>query len=155
MSVLMPALMNDVPPYCWLLESDVRKLGVHRESGWCAQFADRCVFFESEPSCVHLLPVLELDGNDFFALLSRSEILFPEYANSIRKFPKLLLIQHAFRHYSSDYWPGKAMTWLERDPGLQPLLVAELDEISGNKANSQQLRQRAKRMLRGLTTVAA
>jgi len=154
MTTLSPVL-KETPPCCWLIEWDGLKLGVHRKGGWYARFRDEWVLFDAEYKCVHLLPVLEFDRDEFFAFLNRAEILFPDYASGIKNFPMLLLFRLAFCGRCSDYWAELAMTWLERDPCHQPSLKADLEELSVNKLKPQRLRHRARKIARRLSANAA
>jgi len=154
MITLSPVLRESVP-YCWLLEWEGLTLGVHREDGWYAQFGEQWVHFNAEYKCVHLWPLLELGHDEFFAFLSRAEELFPAYVPVIRDFPKLLLLQCAFRQSCPGYWPELAMNWLERDIDLQPSLKVDLEALIVNKHMQQHLRHRARRIVRRLLSIAA
>ena len=153
--ITLSPVLRDAAPYCWLLEWEGLTLGVHREDGWYAQFSDQWMLINAEYKCVHLLPLLELEHDEFFAFLSHAEEQFPAYAAVIRNFPRLLLLQCAFRRSCPGYWPELAMTWLERDIDLQPSLKEDVEALTVNKHIQQHLRHRARRIVRRLLTIAA
>lgn len=140
----------DVPPYCWLIEIGPRRLGVHEHNGWCMQVDERIVFIDSEDRCMPLAPILELDERMFFDFLRDTEKLVPAYVESIRRFPKSLLIKHVFHTSFSGYWPEKALAWLIADKGIQPQFRDELARFIENKVMPQGARQMARRIVRGL-----
>lgn len=154
--MMAPSLLlaDEAWPYCWLLELSGRKLGVHAHEGWCMQAHGQVHAIDSEPMCVHLLPILELSVQDFADFLARSELRFPQYAASIRRFPTGLLLNHAFHTSVSGHWPAKALAWLENDLAMQEALKAELEAFTLNKVMPQGSRQTAKRMLRNLSAVS-
>lgn len=95
--------------------------------------------------------LLELKVSEFDAHLSEAARLAPEFGTSIQRFPLTMLIKHVFHSCYSDYWPEKAMDWLDEKPQLLPLFVDELEHMYRHKAMSQSLRHRARRMWRGVT----
>lgn len=150
--------MNVIPmpptiqqPYCWLFARNEQKIGVHQTEGWCTQLRDEApLFFDMEDKCVLILILLELEPAIFERYLGDASSAVPEYANSIKHFPLMKLLKHVFHQSVSDYWPAKALTWMDANPDLQPCLASELENMVGNKAMSQSLRHRARGMLRQL-----
>lgn len=147
-------LADEAWPYCWLMEISGRKLGVHTHDGWCMQSQGVVHVIDSERMCMHLLPVLELDFQDFSGFLKDAETRFPEYAASIQGFPARSLLRHALSGSASGYWPARALTWLDNDPLMQDELKTELHLFTLNKVMPQASRQVAKRMVRNLSAVS-
>lgn len=141
-------------PYCWLIEMGSRKLGVHQKNGWCMQLEAQVVFFDSEDMCVPLMPILEIDAQQFSDLLANAAIMNHTYSECIIAFPKELLIKHVFRTSCSDYWPERALSWLSFYKTIQSLFKTELEEFVLNKVMSQGVRQKAKKMLKELNQPA-
>jgi hypothetical protein len=133
-------------PYCWLAQSGRGKLGVKKDNGWCIQLGGRVIFFNSEERCVPLVQMLEMEEQEFSTFLDDAISLKPDYAEAIRKFPKLLLLKHVFNSSFSGYWPERALEWISSDQQTQSLLNIELDKFSRNRVMPQRARQIAKRM---------
>ncbi|WP_141758561.1 hypothetical protein [Duganella sp. HH105] len=154
--MIAPALFlaDEARPYCWLMEISGRKLGVHLRDGWCMLVHDQAHLINSESMCVHLLPVLELDVQDFLEFLAGVELRFPDYAASVRRFPAKSLLKHALGTSVGGYWPTKALAWLEDDPTMQQSVKAELEALARNKAMPQEARQRGRRMMRSLCAIS-
>lgn len=137
----------DASPYCWLVEIGPNKLGVHVNDGWCMQLGERLIVLDSEGKCVPLEPILELEENAFFNFLEDVKKAFPAYAAAINHFPKVILLKHVFHTSFSGYWPERALTWLDADPGIQSLLQEELRMFAEKKTMPQGARQKARRIL--------
>jgi hypothetical protein len=138
-------------PYFWLVKIGSNKFGVHQDAGWYMKMGERLLLLDSEEKCVPLEPILEVDVNLFFKFLHDVGKESPAYAESIDRFPKVLLLKHVFHTSFSGYWPQKALTWLSADPGIQNLFQTELQIFSGNKVMPQGARQQAKRILQRLS----
>jgi hypothetical protein len=137
------------PPYCWLFIRDEQLIGVHKNNGWCTQLRFKeLITFDAEEKFVLMMILLELNPSEFAQHLSEACQSQPEYAHSIRKFPSTQLLKHVFHSSISDYWPQLALNWLNHQPHLLPLFYDELGHMAADKAMSQNLRHRARRMLR-------
>jgi hypothetical protein len=111
---------------------------------------ERLVLFNSEDSCVPLVPILDVDQKDFSAFLQSAAASVPGFAEIIRRFPKELLLKHVFHASFSGYWPERALAWLSADEGLQSRFREELEAFVGNKVMPQGARQKAKRIVQSL-----
>lgn len=140
----------EAAPYCWIFEIGTIKFGVHQTDGWCMKLDERILDFSSENRCVPLGPILDVDEGEFFNLLAGLKRQIPAYADSIDRFPKVMLLKHIFHTSFSGYWPEKALAWLNNDRESQPLFRKELEGLIENKAMPQGVRQRAKKILRTL-----
>lgn len=151
-TLLIPQI--EASPYCWLVELGPRKLGVHKQNGWCMQLADeRVVFFNSEELCVHLCPILEMEERKFFDFLESAVASNLGYSESIRRFPKESLLKHVFHTSFSGYWPERALAWLNADEHIQPLFKDELKKFIENKVMPQGARQRAKKIMNSIQSI--
>lgn len=138
-------------PYCWLFAIDKRRLGVHVRDGWCIEVNGQVECVDEEYKCVHMLPALEQTFASFATQLRLAEQTYPAFAPSIRKFPKQMLLKHAFHASVSGYWPARALDWLGDDSELQSALRRELAVFTQNKIMPQALRQRATKLLQQMT----
>ena len=118
------------------------------------QLADeRFVFFDSEEQCVPLGPILEMEEVKFSDFLESAAASNSDYSESIRRFPKELLLKHVFHTSFSGYWPEKALAWLISDENIQPLFKDELEKFIENKTMPQGARQRAKKIVKSIQSV--
>ncbi|MRW83007.1 hypothetical protein GJ698_02740 [Pseudoduganella sp. FT26W] len=141
--------------YYWLFQRNQQKIGVHVVNGWCTQLREEePLYFDADERCVLLMILLELTPGEFTQHLADAKRLRPEYSENIKHFPLTRLLGYTLHSALSDYWPSKALDWLDEHVALQHLLANELDYTSTNKSLSQSLRQRAKRMVRGLLSDA-
>lgn len=135
--------------YCWLFQRNLRRIGVHRTDGWCTQIRDeKPIYFDREEKCVLLLILLELTMSEFNQCLANAKHEAPDYADSIQRFPLTMLLQHTLCSEMSDYWPARALDWIDACSDILPELKDALAYATGNKALSQSLRHRARRMWR-------
>jgi len=146
--LLLPPL--EVPPYCWLIEINSRKVGVHRDYGWCTQLNDRIILFDSEDNCMLLVPILEINAKTFTDFIKNIETIVPDYSDIVRKFPKMFLLKYIFHTSCSGYWPERALAWLIDDNNLQPLFQEELKKFIAQKTMPQAARQQAKKILNSI-----
>lgn len=137
-------------PYCWLIQSGQGKLGVNKNNGWCVGIGDQIIFFNSEEKCVPLVPLLDIEEKKFFDFLNRTMLVKPDYADAIKRFPKVLLLKHVFNSSFSGYWPERALEWIVADKHIQSSLKDELTRFAQNKAMPQRARQKAERIVRRL-----
>jgi len=145
----------EISPYCWLVQVGPRKLGVHKQRGWCMQLvSDDLVFFDSEAKCMPLVPILDAGVEELFSFLEKAANSNSDYSDVIRKFPQNLLIKHVFHTSFSSYWPEKAFAWLSADTSLHPAFLHELEKITTNKAMPQGMRQKAKKIVKSLVSEA-
>lgn len=142
---------RDDPPFCWLFESPSQKIGVHLSKGWCASIREEApIYFVTEDKCIGLFILLDLNKAELRTFLSEAACNAPQYGESIRSLPISLMLKSIFRTSYSDYWPAKALDWLEDAPELLPAFVDELEYMVSHKVMSQALRHRARRMLRSV-----
>jgi hypothetical protein len=142
----------DTTPYFWLIDMGTRKLGLHKSNGWCMELPDgRLIFFDSEEKCVPLGPILETDEQTFNEFLEKIVASNPDYSESIKKFPKELLLKHIFHTSVTGYWPERALAWLASDRDLCPLFRDELEIFIKNKKMPQGARQKAKKLIKSIS----
>ena len=153
LTLMEPALVDG--PYCWLIDMDGLRVGVHAHEGWCVRGASGELRLDAEAKLVPLGPLLELPAATFTAFLERAAQSHPVHANAIRAFPRLALLKHVFHTSFSGYWPERALAWMSDDPGSWPLLAEELTRFAQNKAMPQAARQQAQRMSRGTAAGSA
>ena len=151
MKITFLALPIEAPPYFWLIEMGSRKLGVHKQKGWCMQLTDgRLILLDSEDRCMPLGPILEIEERKLFDFLEGAAASNPNYSESIRRFPKEFLLKHIFHTSVTGYWPERALVWLAADKTLQPLFKDELEKFIQNKVMPQGARQKAKKIVRSI-----
>lgn len=89
-----------------------------------------------------LLPLLEIGRAVFYDHMSRAVQVCPELADATRSFPEMLLLKFAFESSVSDYWPLKAMDWLDLNVALVSELRGTLRTLLLQSWATQRLRQR-------------
>lgn len=140
-----------IEPYMWLVESASKRIGVHKTEGWCVLSHGEVFFAKAEADCMLLLPILEIAARDFLPSLVVAEELEPAYVHSIGEFPREGLVRYALIHSVSEYWPDKALAWLEGDSLLVKKLMVPLERLIENKSMSQRTRHKAKRLINSST----
>lgn len=135
-------------PYLWLFEIGNKLLGVEHLNGWCMSLGERIIYFNTEKKCNSLLPILEIDYEKLQLHLNNTIEKIPSYASDISTFPKILLLKHAFHDSVSDYWPGKALAWLDADPAISIYFETELTTFLQDKSMPQTARQQANKILK-------
>ena len=153
LTLIEPAIVDG--PYCWLIDLDGPRAGVHARAGWCVRTADRELTLDAEGKLVPLGPLLELPVATFTAFLERSAAAHPAHADAIRAFPRQALLKHVFHTSFSSYWPERALAWMADDPASWPVFADELKHFAENKAMPQGARQQAARMARSAAAGAA
>jgi len=130
----------------WLIAIGQIKLGIDATSGWCFQLGTRVIMLKTRDDMIPLLPLLEMGKTKFFAHLVNISEQYPKYAVFV--FPEELLLKCAFETSVSDYWPNKAIDWLESDSGVSEELRESLKLIMHQRWVGQRLKQRIARRLK-------
>lgn len=153
LTLIEPAIVDG--PYCWLVDLNGPRVGVHAQAGWCVRTADRELRLDAEEKLVPLGPLLDLPAATFAAFLDRAAAAHPAHAEAIRAFPRQALLKHVFHTSFSSYWPERALAWMADDPASWPAFAEELTRFSENKAMPQGARQQAARMSRSAAGASA
>ncbi len=93
-----------------------------------------------------MLPLLELSRSIFYCHLEKVAQAVPDLPGTA--FPEMLLIKCAFETSVSDYWPQKAMDWLDAGANIPEELQHSLRVLTKQRWASQRLRHRAMSILR-------
>src|SRR5438445_6979561 len=102
----------------WLVNIGQIELGVGPTGEWCFRVGQRMVTISKPDDTMPLLPLLETGRAVFYDHVSRGVQVRPELAEAVRSFPEVLLLKFAFESSVSDYWPLKAMDWLDLNSDL-------------------------------------
>lgn len=138
-----------VDQYCWLVRLGELQLGVDTLGAWCMQRQNGDVFYFDFPgSYVPLEPILELEPSELSTFLQRAAANHPLFGKAILNFPMLALVKHTFDSAYSDYWPTRALAWINAEKHILPYLREELERFENNKVMSQSARQQAKNLLK-------
>ncbi|WP_081488760.1 hypothetical protein [Cupriavidus basilensis] len=126
----------------WLVNIGQIKLGVGPTGEWCFRVGQRMVTISKPDDTMPLLPLLEIGRTEFYDHVRRGVQVRPELAEAVRSFPEVLLLKFAFESSVSDYWPLKAMDWLDLNSDLVSELRGELRTLQSQGWVAQRLRQR-------------
>lgn len=94
-----------------------------------------------------LLPLLEVGRVQFYEHLHNVGQNCIEIAGIVQSFPDALLLKFAFESSVSNYWPMKAMDWLETSGKIAPDIRESLRAMLKKSWTTQRLRHRAEEML--------
>ncbi|WP_080409828.1 hypothetical protein [Burkholderia ubonensis] len=144
--LLFPPLID--ASVLWLASIGQVTLGVHLQKGWCLHLGAKTIFLSSPADMMPLLPLLEVGRVQFFDHLTRVGQWRSEYASAIPAFPEILLLRFAFESSVSEYWPSKAIDWLDGEPMLARELRESLRALLSQGWLPQRLRQRAQVVLK-------
>jgi hypothetical protein len=134
------------PPFSWFAELNDSKVGWHLEKGWCMELHGNVIFFESEESCMVLLPILEFKRAAFFNALNAVKNCDACAINE--RFPEKLLLLFAFKYSLSDYWVELAYEWLLESKDTLNEIKVDLEKLVDKKAFSQKMGHKIRRLIR-------
>ncbi|WP_206957403.1 hypothetical protein [Trinickia acidisoli] len=95
-----------------------------------------------------LLPLLEMGRVQFYEYLHRLAQTRTELAEAPQSFPAILLLKFAFESSVSDYWPLKALDWLDAGATVDSEIGESLRTLLSRPWVTQRLRQRAERAVK-------
>lgn len=81
---------------------------------------ERTIPLSKPEDMMPLLPLLELNRRQFYEHLHRVAEDHAELLGGAQSFPETLLLRFAFESSVSDYWPMKAIEWLEDVHKIEP-----------------------------------
>lgn len=136
-------------PYFWLIESGPMKVGIDSKNQWWLNIHGKTTGLSRPEDSTPLLPLLEIGRADFHNFLQRICTKYLEMSKMESSFPEVLLLQNALRSVS-DYWPAKALDWIDQQPALKNQLMEDLINASNNKRFSQSLRSRITKLTRSI-----
>lgn len=137
---------SDSESILWLIAVGQVKLGIDATCGWCLQLGSRVVMLKTRDDMVPLLPLLEMGRAQFFAHIVNVMKQHPKYIVFV--FPEVFLLQCAFETSVSDYWPNKAIDWLDADSSILEELRESLLSLMHQRWVGQRLKQRIVRKLK-------
>lgn len=111
---------------------------------WGILVGDQFKAVDSIKSSTSLLPLLEIEYNDFQDQLGK---IVRELDLSMDSFPYKLLLINALS-YPTSYWPELAISWLENSEFTDEEILQALYVIINNKSYGQHLRQRSKKIIK-------
>jgi hypothetical protein len=135
-------------PNVWLAGIGKVRLGVHLKDGWCIDIAGRTRALSEPEDVMPLLPLLEMSRAQFYEHVRHLAHTTPELAKATQSFPDVLLLRFAFESSVSDYWPHKALDWLDTDTALDPQIGDSLRALLGRPWATERLKQRAEQALK-------
>lgn len=141
-------------PLVWLADIGKVRLGVHVQDGWCIDIAGRTRALSESEDVMPLLPLLEISRAQFYDYLRHLAQTTTELAEAAQSFPDILLLRFAFESSVSDYWPHKALDWLDTDTALDPQIGESLRTLLSRQWVTQRLRQRAEKALKRVSKKA-
>lgn len=135
-------------PIVWLADIGKVRLGVHLQDGWCIDMAGRRRVLSEVNDVMPLLPLLEMSRAQFYGHLRHLAQTTAELAEAYQSFPDILLLRFAFESSVSDYWPHKALDWLDAGTTLDWQIGESLRTLLSRPWVTQRLKQRAETALK-------
>lgn len=140
-----------LPPLCveeklFMFASHDRMFGTSKTGSWLIETKESVLAIDAEEKSIFALPLLEISEPDFSDHLALAATMFPEHRQAIDAFPRKQLLVRALEYDTSDYWPEKAITWIECSPEVYVSMAGLLHEVSTRASASQALRHRAMRL---------
>lgn len=134
----------------WIVNIGRVRVGVDLTGAWSVDLNGNVRAVKSPEDTMPLLPILELDRVHFFDGLEGIAREFPDFENKVASFPENLLIEFALDSSVSEYWPSKALNWIESDPALVLIFSACMKKIIDRKWVTQSIKQRIKRLIKSV-----
>ncbi|WP_459204090.1 hypothetical protein ACQVRV_20925 (plasmid) [Ralstonia pseudosolanacearum] len=135
-----------VPPVAtlpvWVAQIGQRRLGANLQGGWCIGVGELTIPLSKPEDMMPLLPLLELNREKFYEHLHRVAEDHVEILGGAQSFPETLLLRFAFESSVSEYWPMKAIEWLEGVHKIEPDVRESLRLMLSKTLVTQRLRQR-------------
>ena len=141
-------IMPESSGIIWLIDIKGLWLGVSSDRRWLTNYKGDIETIVDSIDMIPLLPLLEIGRQKTFEQLSeiskdRRDV------DVVGTFPEAMLLKCTFEHSVSDYWPMQGLQWLESSPrSLISSLEDTLDELQKNRAATQPLRHKIKRILK-------
>lgn len=136
------------PPTAWLVSIGNIRLGVHLLDGWCIEVRGQARVLSRSDDMMHLLPLLEMGRVQFYEYLYRVAQGRSELKEIPSSFPAILLLRFALESSVSDYWPLKALDWIEAETTVDSKIREDLRTLLSKPWVSQRLKQRVERALK-------
>ncbi|WP_143135913.1 hypothetical protein [Burkholderia ubonensis] len=131
----------------WVVNVGRVRVGVNSTGTWSIDLNENVRAVKSPEDAMLLLPILELGRAHFFDGLKRIAREFPDFENQVVAFPENLLIEFALDSSISEYWPSKALSWIEGAPALVSTFSSLMKGVIDKKWATQSVKHRIKRMI--------
>ncbi|MHA6884530.1 hypothetical protein [Ralstonia pseudosolanacearum] len=125
----------------WVAQIGQMTLGANLQGGWCIGMGERTILLSKPEDMMPLLPLLELNRERFYEHLHRVAEDHAELLGVMQSFPETLLLRFAFESSVSDYWPMKAIEWIETVHKIEPDVRESLRAMLSKTWVTQRLRQ--------------
>ncbi|WP_175818884.1 hypothetical protein [Burkholderia sp. BCC0419] len=131
----------------WIVRVGNVQLGINFGHRWCINTGGEGRLIQTPNDMMPMLPLLEIGRGDFYEHLLHIESSWGKLLELTESFPESLLLRFAFDSSFSDYWPIKALDWLDNESSIDSEVMESLRRISGQRWVSQNLRQRVKKKI--------
>ncbi|MCL9845573.1 hypothetical protein [Ralstonia solanacearum] len=135
-------------PVVWLAVIGQVRLVFHVQDGWCIEVGGHATVLSKADDTMPLLPLLEVDRVQFYEHLHNVGKNSIEFAGIVQSFPGVLLLKFALESSVSDYWPMKAMGWLEVSGRIAPDIRESLRVMLSKSWATQRLRHRVEAIIK-------
>ncbi|WP_080727883.1 hypothetical protein [Ralstonia solanacearum] len=135
-------------PVVWLALIGQVRLGFHVQDGWCIDVGGHATVLSKADDMMPLLPLLEIGRVRFYDYLNNVGENRIELAGIVRSFPDALLVKFAFESSVSDYWPMKAMDWLDVSGRITTEICESMRAMLRKSWATQRLRHRAEAIIK-------
>jgi len=133
-------------PFTWLASIGNLRLGIRQRDEWCTDIRGKTTILSNPADMMPLLPLLEIGKTAFYEHLSHVEQTYADLSNASQSFPAVFLLRFAFESSVSDYWPLKAIDWLDADGTIEPTLRESLRDMLSKPWLTQHLKHRVERV---------
>jgi hypothetical protein len=130
----------------WIVELGQVKLGVASRSNWQIELQGDVAELSKPEDMTLLLPLLEENRNKIYEHLREVDIIRPDFEVQ-SNFPEKMLLQCAFEFSVSDYWPLKALVWLDSVPELIDVFKVSLTDLQKRSWATQPMKHKIRLML--------
>ncbi|MBY4917618.1 hypothetical protein [Burkholderia dolosa] len=134
----------------WVVSVGKVCVGVDSIGTWSIDLNGNVRAVKSPEDTMPLLPILELDRDNFVDGLKRIAREFPDFENQVASFPENLLIEFALDSSVSEYWPSKALNWIEGAPALISIFSPLMKSVIDRKWATQSIKQRIGRLIKSI-----
>lgn len=147
--------MNFITPefsahsFLFLQHSNV-KFGTTTDGKWISTIKDQTNKITPPDNILSLLPILELDRDFVHEKILQIQSTNHRIPHIDTSFPELDILKAAIISSVSEYWPEKALNWIESDPNLASALRESVELLAQKEWAPQKLKHRCKKILRSI-----
>ncbi|WP_157692778.1 hypothetical protein [Burkholderia sp. ABCPW 11] len=143
--LLSPSVIDESP--IWLVCIGNVLLGINCNHQWCIDVNGKERLMLTPDDTMPILPLLEVGRGRFFEHLRLFESERGNSLGLVESFPTSLLLRFAFESSFSEYWPLKALDWIDGEQAIDPKVRESLRRMSEQRWVTQKLKQIVKKKM--------